>query len=82
MSNYSNQYRVDRVSSRTVVVPCGINSILYMGNSWEEAKEAFAEAKPYFDTWDQPNILYGVILSVWDEDKNDYVIKLEKGLEP
>ena len=71
-----NQYRVDRVNRR--IVPCGMNSIRYLGDNFNEARDVFKELESGFDSWGQPNCTYGVILSVWDGEK--YVIKCEKGL--
>jgi len=72
-----NTYRVDRVNSR--VVPCGMNSIRYLGDNAKEANDAFVKLKPGFDSWDNLNCTYGVILSVWDGER--YVIKREKGMD-
>lgn len=69
-------YRVDRVMDRRV--PCGMNSIVYVGRSEREARRAFAKTQPGRDAWNQPNGAYGVILSVWNG--KDYVIKDAKGL--
>lgn len=74
----SNNYRVDRVNSRRI--PCGMNSILYIGDSWNTARAIFNAAQTGLDSWGKPNATYGVVISVWDASKNDYVIKCEKGL--
>ena len=71
--------RVDRVKQRQV--PCGMNSIRYLGNDFRKAKRIFDELHVGVDTWDQPNCNYGVILSVWNPVTNKYVIKCEKGLQ-
>ena len=75
-----SQYRVDRVDSRTV--PCGMNSILYLGDSWAAARKVYANAATGLDAWNQPNSRYGVILSVWNGQRltGDYVVKCMKGL--
>ena len=73
------KYRVDVASSRSV--PCGMNSIKYLGNDWQDARATFAETEAGEDGWNQPNALYGVILSVWDDNKQQYIIKCEKGLK-
>jgi hypothetical protein len=70
------KFRVDRVNSR--VVPCGMNSIRYIGGCQREANDTFVKLKPGFDSWDALNCTYGVILSVWNGE--EYVIKREKGL--
>ena len=71
-----NKYRVDVATGR--VTPCGMNSIKYVGNDWKEARNVFASTLCGKDAGDQPNTLYGVILSVWNG--SDYVVKCEKGL--
>ena len=75
----STNIRVDRVKQRQV--PCGTNSIRYLGGDFREAKRIFDELHVGVDTWDQPNCNYGVILSVWNPVTNEYVIKCEKGLQ-
>jgi hypothetical protein len=71
-------YRVDRAMQP--VVPCGMNSILYYGKDAAEAAKVFEGAQPGTSPWGEPNDAYGVILSVWDESKRDYVVKRSKGL--
>lgn len=73
-----NKYRVDRVINSRV--PCGMNSIRYIGDNWTIAYALFNRIPQGLDAWDQPNEAYGVILSVWDSSKSDYVVKLSKGL--
>jgi hypothetical protein len=73
-----NKYRVDRTDS--LRVPCGMNSIVYIGARKGQASEAFSRAVPGLDAWNKPNPAYGVVLSVWDEQKQDYIIKRSKGL--
>ena len=73
-----NQYRVDVVNNRSV--PCGMNSIRYIGNNWPKAKAYFYRTDMCRDAWGKPNASYGVILSVWSDEKRDYIIKMEKGL--
>lgn len=73
-----NKYRVDRANS--LCVPCGMNSICYIGDSWDEARKVYTYLDTGKDAWNQPNPAYGVVLSVWNEVKNDYVIKCSKGL--
>ncbi len=72
------KYRVDRVTNAQT--PCGMNSIRYIGDSWKVARALFERIPTGFDAWDQPNAAYGVILSVWDDNKRDYVVKCSKGL--
>lgn len=71
-----NTYRVDRVSQP--VVPCGMASIVYVGDSWRAAKKAYERTKPGVSPWGVADDLYGVVLSVWDG--NDYKIKWRKGV--
>ena len=73
------KYRVDVTPTRSV--PCGMNSIKYLGDDWHDARAVFAETKARVDSWGKPNAAYGVILSVWDDSKQQYIIKCEKGLK-
>lgn len=73
-----NNYRVDRAMSLTV--PCGMKSILYIGDSLNDALKVYTYADPGKDAWNQPNAAYGVILSVWNASANDYRVKRSKGL--
>lgn len=70
----SNKYRVDR-AMESVSPPCGTNSILYSGDSWAEACAVFNHAIGGKDEWNQPRCLYGVMLSVWNPDRNDWIVK-------
>jgi hypothetical protein len=72
------KYRVDRVTNART--PCGMNSIRYIGDNWNVARALFDRISTGLDTWDQPNADYGVILSVWDESRRDYVVKCSRGL--
>ena len=74
----ANKYRVDVANSR--IVPCGMNSIRYIGDNYTQAKQTFDALPIGRDAWNQENVTYGVILSVWDESKHDYIVKCEKGL--
>ena len=74
-----NKYRVDRANCK--VTPCGMNSIVYIGDNWSKARAVYDTTTGGLDAWGQPNSLYGVILSVWDEGKRDYIVKAVKGLE-
>jgi len=73
-----NKYRVDRAMSLTV--PCGMNSICYIGDSLDDAVTVFNYLDPHKDKWNQPNRAYGLLLSVWSDDSNDYIVKRSKGL--
>lgn len=73
-----NTVRVDVANTRRT--PCGMNSIKYIGNSFEEARRVYNATDPGSDAWGQPNQTYGVILSVWHPERHEYVIKCVKGL--
>lgn len=72
-----NTYRVDRADS--LRVPCGMNSIRYIGDSWAQARAVFAQLDPGRDAWNQPNTAYGLLLSEWSDRAQDYVVKASKG---
>lgn len=74
-------YRVDRNSSEHIT-PLGMNSLLYLGDSYQAARRAFDEASPGRDAWNKPNDLYGVTLAVWSEGKRQYIVKCSKGFRP
>lgn len=72
------KYRVDRnACALGVRVPCGMNSLLYLGDSYRDASRAFEAAQPGIDSWGKPNATFGVTLAVWNG--NDYVVKRKKG---
>lgn len=73
------KYRVDRANKPEV--PVGMNSILYVGPSWLAARKCFDRADIGLDAWGQPNPTYGVILSTWDTNKNDYVVQMKRGIK-
>ena len=70
-----NTYRVDRSNSKTV--PCGMNSIQYIGDNLAEAKRRFNLTLTGFDWWSKVDNNYGVILSEWNG--TDYKILDCKG---
>jgi hypothetical protein len=72
-----NTYRVDR-SKETVSPPCGMSSVRYLGDNLEEALEVFHHTKGGMDAWDVPNENYGVMLSIWDQGREEYVRKVWK----
>ena len=72
------KYRVD-ASQSPEIVPCGMNSLKYLGNDWRAACNIFDATRTGLDAWSRPNETYGVILSVWSETKRDYVVKKSKG---
>ena len=69
-----NKYRVDVSDSN--IVPCGMNSIRYIGNNLKEANRVYNATKVGFTAWNKPNPDYGVILSEWNG--TDYVPLLMK----
>lgn len=71
-----NKYRVDRNNKRHV--PCGMNSIIYLGDNLSEAKRRFQQTLTGFDWWSKVDNNYGVILSEWRD--GDYHIIETKGL--
>jgi hypothetical protein len=75
-----NKYRVD-INNNTRIVPCGMTSILYIGDNWESARGVLAQATTGVDSWGNPNSLYGVTLSVWSDDKRDYIIKATRDIK-
>jgi len=75
-----NKYRVDR--SDTPRTPCGMNSIVYLGDSWLYAEAMYKNTATGLDTWDKPNPKFGVVLSVWDEKAQDHKVLMTKGLAP
>ncbi len=64
----------------SLTVPCGMNSILYIGDNWAEAREVYDAMAPGKDAWNNPNPAYGVLLSVWSDNLRDYVVNCSKGL--
>lgn len=72
-----NTYRVDR--NNAPVTPCGMNSILYIGDNYQQARKVYDAAQTGLDAWGQPNATYGVVLSVWNGE-SAYVVKCMKGL--
>lgn len=73
-----NTYRVDRAMS--LRVPCGMNSVCYIGDDPKAAAKVFEYLEPGKDAWNQPNPAYGLILSVWSDNLRDYIVKRSKGL--
>ena len=70
-----NQYRVDR-AEETKTAPVGMNSIIYLGDSYKEASRCFRTTTGGKDAWNQPNQDYGVMLSKWNGQ--DYVSQFWK----
>jgi hypothetical protein len=76
----ANDYRVDRTDDKNRV-PCGMNSIVFIGERKGQARNAFIATEPGKDAWGKPNENYGVVLSCWDASKRDYVIIDTKGFD-
>ena len=67
-------YRVDRADS--LRVPCGTNSILYLGNRASDAQAAFYAAPTGIDPWGKPDPTYGLLLSRWNGQT--YIIEISR----
>lgn len=65
-----NTYRVDKTDEHRV--PCGMNSIRYIGDSMKLALKTYAATQPGTDKWNQPQPHTFVILSKWNG--TDYAI--------
>lgn len=73
-----NTIRVDTNNAKCA--PCGMNSIRYIGDNMAAARRAFENAAVGIDAWGKANPAYGIVLSKWDQSKNDYVVIDSKGL--
>lgn len=62
-------YRVDVNKSQTV--PCGMNSIRYMGKSKAEALKVYNQTLIGFNSWHGVDSSYGVVLSSWSGKYSD-----------
>lgn len=67
-----NTYRVDVANGARV--PCGMCSIRYIGDSYNDAKRAFNRTESGYDNWNNANPAFGVVLSKWSDAKQDYLI--------
>lgn len=67
-------YRVDR-AMEGLSPPCGMNSILYMGDSRKCAERVFNRMDGGKDAWNRPNRDYGVMLSMWHPGRRYYIAK-------
>lgn len=74
MKRMTNNYRVDR-ASEAVSPPCGMNSVLYAGDNYHAAMHVFNYTEGGKDAWNQPDRNCGVMLSLWNSDKQMYVAK-------
>lgn len=66
------RYRVDR--SHDDNVPCGMNGMLYYGNSFEEAQRIFLSNKSRHTSWNVPNNSWRLLLSEY-HDKQGFVVR-------
>lgn len=71
-----NNYRVDKTDEYRV--PCGMNSIRYIGDSETKARKVYAQTQPGADEWNRPQPQTFVILSKWNGA--DYTIIQSKGV--
>jgi hypothetical protein len=75
-----NTYRVD-INDKFDNVPCGMNSIRYIGDEITKALKVFNVLETGNDAWNKKDSSYGVIISKWDKTKNDYVVLKHKGFK-
>lgn len=75
-----NHYRVD-LATKSLSPPCGMNSIRYIGNDYSTAVFVYLCTAVGKNAWDEPDPAYGVMLSIWDSTRRDYVAKFWKGEE-
>lgn len=73
-----NGFRVDCVAQ--LKVPCGMTSIVYTGDDFREAVKVFNDTMIHADPWNNHDVRYGLILSQWDGNANDYVIVRSRGV--
>lgn len=69
-----NNYRVDR-AMEALSPPCGMNSILYSGDSYREALRVFNYVEGGKTAWGEPHRDYGIMLSIWHPDRGDWIVK-------
>ena len=69
-----NNYRVDR-AQESVSPPCGMNSICYIGDSLDDAVKVFHATVGGKDAWNSENCTYGVMLSIWNSARRDWIVK-------
>jgi hypothetical protein len=78
--NPINTFRIDRNNIPTA--PCGMNGLLYIGDSEKEARRLFNGIDSGINQWGKEDSTYGLVLSKWDSGKNDYVTIDSKGFPP
>lgn len=69
-----NTYRVDR-AREGLSPPCGMNSLLYLGESLNDALRVFHATPGGKDAWNNPDRTHGVMLSIWHPERNAYITK-------
>ena len=69
-----NNYRVDR-AMEALSPPCGMNSILYSGDSYTTAMHIFNCMEGGKTAWGEPHRDYGIMLSIWNPDRGDWIVK-------
>lgn len=69
-------YRVDRTDQPRT--PCGMNSIIYLGDDPYDARAVFESANPGFTGWNEESATHGVVLSRWSYAEGDYVVIASK----
>lgn len=67
-------YRVDRCQE-VPIAPVGMNSLLYVGRSLQEATKVFNYIEGGKTEWGKLDPSYGVGLFMWQPNKNEYVVK-------
>lgn len=68
----NNDYRIDRTDTKRT--PCGMNSIVFLSASEQEARAVFAGLQPGLDMWGRPCSKHGVVLSRWSYAEGDYIV--------
>jgi len=68
-----NTYRVDRAPEGPT--PCGMVSILYLGDDIEEALTVYNYVSGGRSPWGSERPDYGVMLSAWNPNLGNYIPK-------
>jgi hypothetical protein len=72
------KYRVDRSMAKLGGhPPCGMNSLLYLGDNEKLALEVFNVSPPGYSPWGSRNASYGITMAVWNG--TDFIVKRQKG---
>lgn len=79
MGDTMNNYRVDVVNEDRV--PVGMNSIRYVGDSFNAARKAFHETEPGYNEWGVADDTYFVVLSKWDSVIGGYRVMNRRYVE-